>query len=145
MKQIIQSYAHSVCFSLYVFQLEAIFLSTGDPNSIPASRYDVSMISCLQLTQQYWFSLPFLEIVCLIGSISFSKADLDWWFIDTQPEQYQWFAADEHWLFTKVLTVLKCMILYCVLMAFHSIFCMPNQVIKFLLIFWSSVLVILLY
>lgn len=120
-----------------------MFLSTGDPNSISASRYDAWTTSRLRLTEQYWFSLHFLEIVCLIGSISFSKADLDWWFIVTQPEWYQWFAADENWLFTKILSVLKCVILYCVLMAFHSVFCMPNQVILFLLIFWSFVLIIL--
>lgn len=28
------SYAHSNCFSWYIFQLEAIFLSTGDPSNI---------------------------------------------------------------------------------------------------------------
>lgn len=108
------------------------------------SRCDVWMISHLWLIQQYWSSLPLLEILLSDKFNILFQSRLTLMIHSHSHRQSN--ISDLLQIsigFSQKLSVLRCMILHSILMVFYSSFCTPNQVIQFLLIFWSSVLVIL--
>lgn len=114
---------------LYMFQVRIQYFWALEVQIIFLTfRFDIWTISHLCLTQGYWSPLPLLEILCQINSISFSKADVHWWFID---RQWQSNISDllqmSTVFFTEILTVLKCIALHSILMTFYSIFYIPNM------------------